>query len=87
MIRCESTGEVAEVNFGTRGWTKSSKGEHAVHVVVKDRAGKECYALDGKYTGKVIAKDLQSGEQWVLFNAPEKPKDHARMYNMNLLSL
>jgi hypothetical protein len=77
---------MAEVNFKTRGWTKS-KDEHAVHVVVKNQKGKECYSVEGKYTGKVIAKDLQTGEQWVLFNAPAKPEGHARMFNMNLFAL
>lgn len=86
-ITCEQTGDRAEVNFKTRGWTKSEKDTNFVRVVVKNGMGKECYTIEGKYTEKLVATDLQSGEQWVLFNAPEKPKDHARMYNMNLFAL
>lgn len=49
--------------------------------------GKECYTIEGKYTEKLVATDLDSGEQWVLFTAPEKPADHVRMFNMNLSAL
>lgn len=87
VIQCEQTGDIAEVNFKTRGWTKSAKDENFVQVVVKNGMGKACYSIEGKYTEKLIATDLQSGEQWVLFNAPQKPEDHARMYNMNLFAL
>ena len=45
------------------------------------------YTIEGKYTEKLVATDLISKQQWVLFIAPEKPEDYARMYNMNLLSL
>lgn len=87
VIRCEQTGDVAEVTFKARGWTKSEKDANAVHAVIKDAMGKECYSIEGKYTEKLIATDLLSGEQWVLFSAPKKPDDHARMFQMSLFAL
>lgn len=45
------------------------------------------YTIEGKYTEKLVATDLVTKEQWVIFIAPEKPDDHERMYNMNMLSL
>jgi hypothetical protein len=87
IIRCDQTGDIAEVNFKERGWTRSEKDENYVKVVVKNAMGELRYTIEGKYTDKLIATDLVTKEQWVLFIAPEKPEDHVRMYNMNLLSL
>ena len=87
LIRCDQTGDVAEVNFKERGWTKSEKDENYVKVNVKNGMGEVRFTIEGKYTEKLVATDMASKEQWVLFIAPEKPEDYARMYNMNLLSL
>lgn len=87
IIRCDQTGDVAEVHFKERGWTKSEKDENYVKVAIKNGMGEVCYTIAGKYTEKLVATNTITNEEWVLFIAPEKPADHQRMYNMNLMSL
>lgn len=86
-IRCDQTSDTAEIVFKERGWTKNEKDQHFVKVEVKNGMGELCYKIEGKYTEKLVATDMLSKEQWVLYLAPEKPVDHVRMYQMNLLSL
>lgn len=87
IIRCDHSSDIAEVNFKERGWTKSEKDENYVKVNVKNGMGELCFTIEGKYTEKLVATDLITKEQWVLFIAPDKPADYQRMYNMNLMSL
>lgn len=43
--------------------------------------------IEGKYTEQLYAKNLQTGEQWLVFTAPKKPLNHEVMYQMNINSL
>ena len=45
------------------------------------------YSIEGKYTDKLFAKNLKTGEEWLVFTAPPKPPNHEVMYHMNLFAL
>ena len=76
MITCEQTGCSAEVNFKPRKGNESN----VVDVVNKDQDGKARYEIQGKYTEKLIAKNLMNGESWTIFEAPQKPNDYKLMF-------
>lgn len=87
FITCNETGDRADVVFKKRGIISSKKDENYVQVIIKNKQGQECYMIEGKYTEQLTAKDLRTGEQWVVFNAPKKPLNHEVMYQMNINSL
>lgn len=87
LITCEDTGDRAEIKFKKRGITSTKKDENYVKVSVKNKHGEECYTIEGKYTEDLYAKDLATGEQWLVFTAPPKPANHEVMYQMNLQAL
>ncbi len=55
--------------------------------MIKDFKGEEYFKIEGKYTQRLIAKDLTTGEEWIIFTAPRKPDDYARMYQWSLYTL
>lgn len=85
LITCSQTGCIAEVNFKPRKGTE----QNVVEAIVKDGDGKPCYEIKGKYTEKLVAKNLESGESWTIFEAPEKPNDWKKMFffSQNALQL
>lgn len=87
LVTCEQTGDRAEITFKERGFISKKADENSVSAVVKDRNGKECYTVQGKYTERLVATEVATGREWVLFEAPPKPANHEVMYNMNLYSL
>ena len=56
-------------------------------AVIKNREGKKCYKIYGKYTEELIAEDLHTGNKWMIFKAPPKPKNHDDFFGMNLYGL
>ena len=66
MITCEQTGCSAEVNFKARKGNDSN----VVQAIIKDQEGKARYEIQGKYTEQLIAKNLETGESWTIFEAP-----------------
>ena len=70
FITCEETGDRADISFKKRGLVASKKDENFVTVTIKNKLGQECYLIEGKYTEQLIAKDLSTGEEWVVFTAP-----------------
>lgn len=59
----------AELKFHDRAWT-SNYYTNRVECTVFDAAGTEKYVLEGYYTKEVIAKNLESGEEELVFKAP-----------------
>jgi hypothetical protein len=43
--------------------------------------------MDGRYSENFVLKNLQTGEEKVVWTAPEYPENHHLMYNMNSYSL
>ena len=66
-----------------------SKGENSfcVSAIIKNKQGKECFSIEGKCTEELYAKNLLTGEKWVVFKAPTKPLNSEVMYNYNMWSL
>lgn len=60
---------------------------HAVEGIITDSNGEQKYKLVGKYTSKIDAINLKTGERWTVFEAPELPPKSSEMHNMNYFSL
>lgn len=86
-IVCEETGDVASITFKVRGWSTKSSEENSVLAIIKDKNGKECFKISGRYIETLFVEDLQTGDNWQLFTAPVKPTNTDKMFGMNLFSL
>lgn len=86
-IVCEETGDTASITFKVRGWSTKSNEENSVLALIKDKDGKECFKISGRYIETLFVEDLQTGDNWKIFTAPMKPTNSDKMFGMNLFSL
>ena len=56
-------------------------------ALIKDKDGKECFKISGRYIETLFVEDLQTGDNWKIFTAPMKPTNSDKMFGMNLFSL
>ena len=89
LIENKWTGDSCVLEYKTRGgWlTTQTENIHAIEAIIKNSQGVEKYKLTGKYTGRIEATNLHTGQSWVVFEAPALPENGALMHNMNFFSL
>ena len=58
------------MKFHATAWT-SNWYTNRVDCVIKDPEGNDKMTVEGYYTSEIVAKDLETQTQWVLFKAPE----------------
>jgi hypothetical protein len=80
-----STGDKCEMEYKIRGW--SGKNKEVIHGVIKNSQGVPKYHIDGKYSEKLILKNLETLEEKELWSAPIYPENHHLMYGMTSFSL
>lgn len=75
------------MEFKERGWITDDDELNYVKATIKDKNGVECYSIEGKFTEKLHAENLQTREKWVIYTPPKKQENSELMYNMGLESL
>jgi oxysterol-binding protein-related protein 3/6/7 len=75
-IECPVTGCRAELKFCDRAWT-SNWYTNRVDATIFDANGAEKYKLEGWYTKDIIAKNLETDEEELMFKCPVIPPDVA----------
>lgn len=58
-----------------------------VRGIVRDAMNRERFIITGSYVGDLVAKDLRTNHEWVIFRAPERPPNSKQMFGMNYYSL
>jgi hypothetical protein len=74
VITSQDTNISCSIEYRARsGWTTKPEHENYVTAVIRDRYGKDCYMIAGRYTKELSGIDLRTGAVTVLFKALEKP--------------
>lgn len=88
VMTCQETNVTSIMDYKARtGWKMKPEHENYVSAVIRDQSGKKCYKIEGQYTKELIGTDLRTGKVTTLFRAAEKPRNHEKMFGMNLNAL
>ena len=88
LLKNEMTGDTCTLEYKSRsGWGASKKDISSIEGKVSDPQGNLKYRLLGKFTEQIVAQNVESKEEWVVFTAPELPENRNLMFNMNFFSL
>lgn len=74
LVTNKTLGITCEIDFITRGWT-SYYYNNRVESVVKGPDGVAKYKMEGYYTSEIVATNIETGDNWVVFKAPEYPEN------------
>ena len=75
-----------EMDFIKRGYV-SDYYTNRVEAKILDSDGNEKYSIDGYYTSELIATNLETDQEEVVFKAPTYPENHDTFYYMNSFAL
>ena len=81
----QENGERCDIDYKLRGWSGSSK--DMLVGIIKDSNGVAKYNINGKFTDKIVLKNLETSETEVIWEANELPENNHLMYNMNAFAL
>jgi hypothetical protein len=80
-----TTGDKCEIEYKIRGW--SGKNKEVIHGEIRNSLGEPKYHIDGKYSDKLILKNLETEEEKEIWTAPNYPENHLLMFGMSSFSL
>jgi hypothetical protein len=90
-ITNENTGEFCEIDFRTRGaWSTKLEDKNFVRCEIKSKEGKIKYVMEGKYTEKLTATNVETSESFIVYEATQFPdpiQDIKHTHGMNLYAL
>lgn len=84
-VTAYDTGYSAEVDYLQRGW--SGKNKEVINAQIKNEKGEVKYELTGKYSESLTLKNVETGEEKLVWTAPAYPDNFKLMYGMNSFSL
>ena len=80
-----TTSERCDVEFSKKGWFK--KNDFSVKGKVLASNGRPAYELNGRWTDGMTIKNLESGEEWSLWQRNERPADWEGLYHFSYFTL
>jgi hypothetical protein len=71
----ENTGDVAEVEFKPRGtWSTKEQDKQFISGTVKNKQGQLKYTIQGRYSQKLEATEVETGKTFTTWEVPKFPE-------------
>jgi hypothetical protein len=90
-ITNESTGDFADVEYKPRGlWSTKESDKNFASAELRSKDGILKYSVEGKYTDVISATNVENGQSFEVYRAPNfppGPQDPKKIYGMNLYSM
>ena len=74
VITNKNSGVTCDLKFHPRTWTSKSF-TNRIEGMVKDAEGADKIRIEGYYTSEITATNVESGEKWTVFKAPQPGVD------------
>jgi hypothetical protein len=90
FVKNVKTKEICELEFKSKVNSSKPADLNYMSGHIKDSNGRLRYSISGKYTESFIARDLDTGNSFTIFEAPKFPRgpqETKKIYGMNLFSL